>query len=145
MLIELLVATGMVALTVVIHGVGLALLGRVTQAEQNAKRLDWLSARGVGFTVGLVLGLFVLHGLEIWLYAVLFHALGAVPDLRTAVYFSTTTYAAIGYGDAVMADEWRLLGGIEGINGVILLGWSTAFFVTIMSGLRLRRRPTPKP
>jgi hypothetical protein len=144
MLIELLVATGMVALTVVIHGVGLAVLGRVTRAERNAKELDWLSARGVGFTVGLVLGLFVLHGLEIWLYAVLFHGLGAVPDLRTAVYFSTTTYAAIGYGDAVMADEWRLLGGIEGINGVILLGWSTAFFVTIMSGLRLRRRPTPK-
>jgi hypothetical protein len=145
MLIELLVATGMVALTVLIHGVGLAVLGRVTQAEQNAKRLDWLSARGIGFTVGLVLGLFVLHGLEIWLYAALFHALGAVLDLRAAVYFSTTTYAAIGAGDAVMADEWRLLGGIEGINGVILLGWSTAFFVTIMSGLRLRRRPTPNP
>ncbi|TAJ71434.1 MAG: two pore domain potassium channel family protein [Phenylobacterium sp.] len=139
MLVELLFATGMVALTVVIHGVGLALLGRVTQAEENAKQLDWLSARGVGFTVGLVLGLFLLHGLEIWLYAVLYHLLGAVGDVRSAVYFSTTTYAAIGYGDEVMAPRWRLLGGIEGINGVILLGWSTAFFVTIMSGLRLRR------
>lgn len=145
MFVELLFATGMVALTVVIHGVGLALLGRVTQAEQNAKRLDWLSVRGVGFTVSIVLGLFVLHGLEIWLYAVLFHMLGAVPDVRSAVYFSTTTYAAIGYGDAVMADEWQLLGGIEGINGVILLGWSTAFFVTIMSGLRLRRGSIDEP
>lgn len=140
MLLELLVATGMVALTVVIHGVGLAVLARVTQAEENAKRLDWLSVRGVGFTVGLVLGLFVLHGLEIWLYAMLFHALGALPDLRTAVYFSTATYSALGYGEHAMAEEWLLLGGIEGINGVILLGWSTAFFVTIMSGLRLRRR-----
>lgn len=140
MLLELLVATGMVTLTVVIHGWGLALLARITQAEENAKRLDWVSARGVGFTVALVMGLFVLHGFEIWLYAMLFHGLGAVADLRTAVYFSTTTYAAIGYGDKVMAPDWRLLGGIEGINGVILLGWSTAFFVTIMSGLRLRRR-----
>jgi hypothetical protein len=144
MLIELLLATSMVVLTVVIHGVGLALLGRVTRAERNAKQLDWLSVRGVGFTVGLVMGLFLLHGLEIWLYAALFHGLGAVPDLRAAVYFSTTTYAAIGYGDAVMADEWKLLGGIEGINGVILMGWSTAFFVTIMSGLRLRRRRNPE-
>lgn len=145
MLVELLVATGMVALTVVIHGVGLALLGRITQAEENAKQLDWLSARGVGFTVGLVLGLFLLHGLEIWLYALLYQALNAVPDVRSAVYFSTTTYAAIGYGDEVMARRWRLLGGIEGINGVILLGWSTAFFVTIMSGMQLRRRGAPKP
>lgn len=143
MLIELLVATAMVVLTVVIHGVGLAVLGRITRAERNAQELDWLSARGVGFTVGIVIGLFALHGVEIWLYACLFHALGAVGDLRSAVYFSTTTYAAIGYGDAVMADEWRLLGGIEGINGVLLMGWSTAFFVTIMSGLRLRRRRKP--
>lgn len=144
MLLELLVATVMVILTVVIHGWGLALLARLTRAEENAKRLDWMSARGVGFTVALVMGLFALHGLEIWLYAMLFHGLGAVPDIRTAVYFSTTTYAAIGYGDRVMAEEWRLLGGIEGINGVILLGWTTAFFVTIMSGLRLRRRSPPR-
>lgn len=144
MLLELLVATGMVALTVVIHGWGLALLARITRAEQNVHSLDWVSARGVGFTVALVLGLFVLHGLEIWLYAVLFHALGAIEDFRTAVYFSTTTYSAIGYGDKAMAAEWRLLGGIEGINGVLLLGWTTAFFVTLMSGMRLRRRAAPK-
>jgi len=144
MLLELLVATGMVALTVVIHGWGLALLARITRAEQNVHSLDWVSARGVGFTVALVLGLFVLHGLEIWLYAALFHALGAIEDFRTAVYFSTTTYSAIGYGDKAMAPEWRLLGGIEGINGVLLLGWTTAFFVTLMSGMRLRRRAAPK-
>ena len=145
MLTELLVGTVMVILTVVMHGVGLAILARVTQAETNAKQLDWLSPRGVGFTVGLVIGLFVLHGLEIWLYASVYQALGATQDLRAAVYFSTTTYAAIGYGDEAVAEEWRLLGGIEGINGVILLGWSTAFFVTVMSGRRLRRRPPPRP
>jgi len=144
MVLELLVATAMVALTVVIHGWGLALLARITRAEENARSLDWVSPRGVGFTVGLVLGLFVLHGLEIWLYAVLYHALGAIEDFRTAVYFSTTTYSAIGYGDKAMAPEWRLLGGIEGINGVLLLGWTTAFFVTLMSAMRLRRRRAPK-
>jgi hypothetical protein len=144
MLIELLLATAMVALTVIIHGVGLAVLGRVTRAEQNAKQLDWLSVRGVGFTAGLALGLFVLHGLEIWLYAVLYHGLGAIHDLRTAVYFSTGTYAAIGYGEDAIAEHWRLLGGIEGINGVILLGWSTAFFVTIMNGLQLWRGRGPR-
>ncbi|WP_296600813.1 potassium channel family protein [Phenylobacterium sp.] len=142
MILELLVATVMVALTVIVHGWGLALLGRITQAEENARSLDWVSTRGVGFTVALALGLFVLHGLEIWLYAVLYHLLGAIEDFRTAVYFSTTTYSAIGYGDRAMAPEWRLLGGIEGINGVLLLGWSTAFFVTIMSTMRLKRRPS---
>lgn len=144
MILELLVATAMVALTVVIHGWGLALLARVTRAEDNARNLDWVSPRGVGFTVGLVLGLFVLHGLEIWLYAVLYNALGAIENFRTAVYFSTATYSALGYDDKALAPEWRLLGGIEGINGVLLLGWTTAFFVTLMSAMRLRRRRAPK-
>lgn len=138
MLVELIVASAMVLLTVVIHGVGLGVLGHVLRVEDSAKTLGWLSVRGVAFTVGLVLGLFVLHGLEIWLYALLFHMLDAVPDLRTAVYFSTTTYGAIGYDDSAMAEPWRLVSGIEGINGLILIGWSTAFFVTVMSGRRLR-------
>ncbi len=31
---------------------------------------------------------------------------------------------------------WRILGAIEGVNGVILLGWSTAFFVSVVSQIR---------
>ena len=57
--------------------------------------------------------------------------------LFRSLYFSTISYAAIGYGDAALPEQWRLLGAIEGINGVILLGWSTAFFVNLL--MRLRR------
>jgi hypothetical protein len=53
-----------------------------------------------------------------------------------AVYFSTITYGAIGYSDAAMAEQWRLVSAIEGINGIILLGWSTAFFITVLARLR---------
>ncbi len=144
MLVELVVATGMVALTVVVHGWGLSALGRMLraeEAEERARPLPWVSVRGVVFMVAMVLGLFVLHGVEIWLYAALYHLLGAVPDLHTAVYFSTTTYATLGFGEAMIADEWRLVAGIEGINGVLLLGWSTAFFVTMMNRVRPRARP----
>ena len=55
----------------------------------------------------IVLALFTLHGIEIWLYAALYLLLNAVVDLETAVYFSTITYAGIGFDDA----EWRAAGG----------------------------------
>lgn len=32
------------------------------------------------------------------------------------IYFSTITHGAIGCGDAQMAEEWRLVSAIEGIN-----------------------------
>jgi hypothetical protein len=92
----------------------------------------------MGFTLALVLALFVLHGFGIWLYAFLYEGLGAVADLETAVYFSTISYAGIGYDDRYIVPEWRLVAAIEGINGLLLLGWSTAFFVTIVA--RLGRR-----
>ena len=86
----------------------------------------------------LVLALFVLHGVGIWLYAFLYEGLGAVVDLETAVYFSTISYAGIGFDDRYIDPAWRLVAAIEGINGLLLLGWSTAFFVTIVA--RLGRR-----
>ena len=140
MLVELLISTGMVVLTVVIHGIGLAGMGRVFHAEEGGRgraRLSVFSPRGVGFMIAIALALFVLHGIEIWLYAALYNLLDAVPDFRTAVYFSTATYGTVGYDDSALDAKWLLIGGIEGINGMLLLGWSTAFFVTVITRLRV--------
>ncbi|WP_295497897.1 ion channel [Sphingorhabdus sp. EL138] len=141
MILQLAVSTIMVLLTVVIHGGGLAILGRMLRGEVQAERahhVPGLSLRTMGFTLALVLALFVLHGIEIWLYAFLYEGLGAVEDLETAVYFSTISYAGIGFDDRYIAPEWRLVAAIEGIYGLLLLGWSTAFFVAVIS--RLGRR-----
>jgi len=138
MLTELLIATVMVLATVFIHAVGLLLLGRLTRYEMLEERklaIKPLSLGAIGFTMSVVLGLFVLHALEIWLYAALYLQLGALDTLREAVYFSTQTYAAIGFGNEALDPQWRLVAAIEGVNGVILLGWSTAFFVTGMRRL----------
>jgi hypothetical protein len=60
---------------------------------------------------------------------------GAKPDYDYTVYFSTISYAGIGFDDRYIEPAWRLVAAIEGINGLLLLGWSTAFFVTIVSRL----------
>ena len=74
MMTELLIATVMVLATVFIHAVGLLLLGRLTRYERLEERklaIKPLSLAAVGLTMSVVLGLFVLHALEIWLYAAL--------------------------------------------------------------------------
>ena len=139
MMVELAVATIMVVATVMIHGSGLYTLTRLLRLEareESVEHLDALSVRGIAATLVVILGLFVVHGIEIWLYAFLYHAIGAVDGLRNAVYFSTITYGAIGYDDSAMAEQWRLVSAIEGINGIIMIGWSTAFFVTVVARLR---------
>lgn len=139
MLVQLTVATLMVLLTVTIHGAGLLYLARLLSHEQEEEReahISQLSFRGLSTTLGVVLGLFALHGVEIWLYAIVYTELDALADLQTAVFFSTITYSTIGYDDDGLAEAWQMVAAIEGMNGVLLMGWSTAFFISLMGRLR---------
>ncbi len=125
----------MVIVTVLIHGSGLFGLSRALRVEASEKhrfQIDLVSVRGLGFTLLLVLSLFALHGIEIWAYGVFYLTVGALPNILDAVYFSTITYGTIGYDDEGLAHGWKMVAAIEGINGIILLGWSTAFFVTVV-------------
>ena len=71
-----------------------------------------------------------------------YYSRGWFADFETAVY-SLGSYTTIGYGDVVLPQRWRLLGGIEGIAGVLLCGLSTAFIFAVMNGIiqiRIQRR-----
>ena len=95
------------------------------------------------FTVIIVFGLFALHGVEIWTFALFYRAVGAVPTLESALYFSSITYGTIGYADDLVTHQWRLVAAFEGIAGIILLGWSTAFFVRLLGRIGPRYAPSP--
>ena len=140
---ELALSTVMALLAVSIHGFGLLALGRGLELYEIRAGRSYVEGplwQHALLTIAVVLGLFVLHGLEIWMYAALFKLIGAVPDLREAVYFSSISYGSIGYSDVLMAPQWRLLGAIEGVAGAILLGWSIAFFVSVMTPFSARRK-----
>jgi hypothetical protein len=129
------VATVMLVACVVFHGIGLASLNKAMRSEASLERLrdiDPLSPRGALFTLTIVLALIVLHGIEIWAFAALYLGLHAVPNLENALYFSTISYSTVGYNDTHIAQDWRLLGAFESILGMILLGWSTAFFFRML-------------
>lgn len=135
MLSQFAVSTAMLILCVFIHGAGLFSLSRAMRSERTAERLrhiDPLSLRGGAFTLLVVLALFVLHGMEIWLFAFVYLAIGAIGTLEEALYFSTISYSTVGYSDAPVTGDWRLIGPFESILGMILLGWSTAFFFRML-------------
>lgn len=136
MLLQLLVGTLMIILTVALHGAGLFTLDRVLGLEKRVPTritVRLASPSGVLFTLVLVLTIFALHGIEIWIYALLYWAVEALPTLARSVYFSTITYGTIGYDDEGVIGSWQLVAALEGLNGIILLGWSTAFLVMAVS------------
>ena len=56
-----------------------------------------------------------------------------MPDLSSAFYFSAVTYTTTGYGDLVLPKEWRLVGGVEALTGILMCGLSTGFFFAVFA------------
>lgn len=129
------IATLLVVLCLIIHGLALFNLSRMMRGEaalERMRRIRPLSPRGAGFTLTVVLTMFALHGVEIWIFALSYWLLGAVPGLEDALYFSTISYSTVGFNDTHILTQWRLVGAFESILGVFLLGWSTAFFFRML-------------
>ena len=131
MLLNLALSTFMVSLTVSIHLGGLLALLWVLRDRAHRVRAHDNRIAQVGVLVFVVLGLLGIHTVEIWLYGLMFWAIGAIPD------FETVTFTTIGYGDVVLDKKWRMFGAIEAANGLILFGWSTAFLFSVTTRLRM--------
>lgn len=132
---EFAVSSALAVLCVVIHGLGLFSLSHALRSEtavERLRRIAPLSPRGVAFTLGIVVAILALHGLEIWLFAFVYLGIGATTGLEDSLYFSTISYSTVGYSDVHILADWRLLGAFESILGMVLIGWSTAFFFRML-------------
>lgn len=137
-------ASLMVALTASIHLVGIAAFLLLFRRHRNAATERRILVEFLSLLTA-VMGLFALHTAEIWLYAALYTGVGALPDFEDALYFSTSTYTTVGYGDLVLPRSWRIVGAIESANGIILLGWSTAFFVGMVGRVKWLEHELERP
>jgi voltage-gated potassium channel len=138
--VQLGIATLIVAATVLVHLTGLATLLAILRRHRHAPRHLLAALINAGVIVLAAFGLFALHSVEIWAWAGVYSFFNAFPNFEQALYFSTSTYVTIGYGDLVLPPGMRVLGAIEGASGIILIGWSTAFFFSIVDRLKLLER-----
>ena len=82
----------------------------------------------------LVVMLFMMAGtlVQIAVWGTLFVGLGEFDEFYEAIYHSAVNYASLGYGDIVMTKKWKLLGPLEAVNGVLMLGMSAAALMAIL-------------
>jgi hypothetical protein len=126
-----LLAFALLAACVIIQSVGMLLL-----IHWLARVRHVLESQSTPRRVGVLLRLFVwivcLHLIQVGLWAVAFWNTAQLPTAEAALYFSLITYTTIGFGDLVLGPGWRVLAGIEGLTGILLVGWSTAFVFAVV-------------
>lgn len=133
MLTSILVGTLLTIITVAIHATGTAswirhLTRRSKAAQKNNTRRSPIFVLGSTATV-----LLLLHIVEVAVWALAYLLLvDSLSSLEEATYFSTVTFAALGYGDIVIDGPWRLLSAIEAMAGLLIFGWSTALLFAVV-------------
>jgi hypothetical protein len=125
---------------VLVHAAGIVGTTRLLGLQDRSLRLKPVDLRAFGLLVSIGLCLFLLHLIEIGLFGGFYMAVGALPTVEKALYFSASAYTTLGQPDLNFPDEWRLLGAVEGLNGFLLIGWSTAVFVTHMNQVLIEER-----
>lgn len=69
---------------------------------------------------------------QIAIWALLFVLIGEFQQIGEAYYHSAVNFATLGYGDFVMTAEHKLLGPLEAVNGVLMIGVSTSVLMIVL-------------
>ena len=72
------------------------------------------------------------HFCEVVVWAYTYKWVGATPPDTDLVYFAFGNYTTLGYGDVLPLPQWHLLGPMTALNGVLLIGWSTALIFEVL-------------
>ena len=129
-------SAGLVLATVVVQIAGLAVLIWIMRMRASRYAGFTYVLQQLGIILAVVMGLFLIHAVQIWLYATVYIWLGEFQTLEASLYFSTSSFTTVGYGEVFLTSRWRIVSAIQSANGFLLLGWSTIFLLSVLTRLR---------
>lgn len=138
MLINIIIGLIAIGTTVLIQGYGtsywLIFMNKNYYKLPN-KTFEKKSVRLLIFTAFFLL---LIHFIQAGIWAFIYFILPGITEFETfekAIYFSLVTFTTLGYGEITLGASNRILAGFEAINGILLIGWSTAFMFSVVQSI----------
>ena len=124
-----------VVICVVLHYEALRLISDLLPAPKHHHRRR---------IVVLILGLLLVHSIEIWVFGLAnfgllqFESMGQLVgmgdlSLFNCIYYSAIVFSTLGFGDIVPDGPIRFLTGMEAIAGLTFITWSASFTLLDMT------------
>ena len=127
-----------VAITVVIQGYGTTYLSKRIVDKLYNLPYDKFNKDTARILIITSLFLLLLNCSQAILWALMYLYVPNMTEfesLEQAIYFSFVTFTTLGYGDITVHTDFRILSGIEAINGMLLIGWSTALMYATVQAI----------
>jgi len=135
MIINILIGLVVIGITVVIQGFGTGYWMKYLQDNYfNQPKLIFIK-KSVGMVIFTSFFLLLLNFSQASIWAFIYFILPEITEFETfekAIYFSLVTFTTLGYGEITIGASNRILAGFEAINGILLIGWSTAFMFSVV-------------
>jgi hypothetical protein len=136
----------LIALTVLIHVIGLGLFNvkmvQVLTVVKDRRYFIYAFALGIGVTT---IWATLLHAVEAGIWAAAYRLLGALPDGKSAILYSLSAITTYGHSEIFLTERWRLMGALEALNGIILIGLTTALMYGLIQRVwPVESRPSPR-
>jgi hypothetical protein len=127
----------LIVISVVIHVLGLGLVTEqvdgILNRLKDRRRFTSIFAIVMSITVTSAI---ILHAIEAGGWAVAYQLLGALPNNKSAMLYSLSAMTSYGNSGTSLPDEWRMMGALEALNGMLLFGLTTAFLFAMIQRVR---------
>lgn len=132
-----------IAINLVIQAYGnIYWLRNISASDRNEELTDGNIMKKLLFSFLLFSFLHTIHALVWAFFYYLIPETGSqFASFTDTVYFSLVTFTTLGYGDISLTSDWRLLSGLEAINGIMLIGWSTAMMFSLIQIIYQKLNP----
>jgi hypothetical protein len=117
----------LIAITMMVHAVGMLLTVSVASAHLPSRGQFWNGLRVLVLASWTIV---FVHLVEVAIWAAFFVACAAMPSASAAYYYALLQYTTVG-SDLVLPDRWELLGGMISIAGLLTFAWSTTVLLTV--------------
>ena len=135
MLVNIIIGVLVIGLTILIHGYGTIYWIKLIRKKYKKKTTKSLSKKIVWILIYSAIFLLSLNFVEAIIWGFTYYLLPGITEFESiekAIYFSLVTFTTLGYGDITINSANRMLAGFEAMNGVLLLGWTTAMMFSLL-------------
>ena len=138
MFLNIIIGLIMVAITVAIQAYGTSYWLKKLAGKLFSLPPDKFDRRSTRLLILTSLFLLLLNCSQAILWALMYFYIPNITgfeSLEKAIYFSLVTFTTLGYGDITIQTDFRILSGIEAMNGILLIGWSTTLMYSAMQAI----------
>ncbi|MDH3322200.1 MAG: potassium channel family protein [Flavobacteriaceae bacterium] len=135
MLINIIIGFTVIGTTVAVQAFGTNFwVGHISKKYKHLSP-EVFKKKNVNLLITTSLFILLLHFFQASIWALVYLLLPGITEFETfekAIYFSLVTFTTLGYGEITIGSANRILAGFEAINGILLIGWSTAFMFSVV-------------